>query len=203
MITVIIQALGLTLFVASTIVLGARLRREASGEGAVSSSRFAHIFFYAAVFVPAMLGVFYPGLTSFDALVGFHPLPYRPLAFIIGALMLGPGLYITSASSKALMYHGKGYRAFRLTKNLVEAGMYARVRNPMALGFYLTIVGVGLMVGSTYVTLVSVFAVVPAHIFYLLYFEELELGLRFGPAYLRYKKNVPFLIPARFGPKGT
>ena len=46
--------------------------------------------------------------------------------------------------------------------------MYSRVRNPMALGFYLTIVGIGLMVGSTYVTLVSVFAVVmPAHIFYL------------------------------------
>ena len=119
MVTVIIQALGLTLFVASTAVLGARLRKEASAEAAESSSRLAHIFFYAGVFAPAMLGIFYPGLTSFDALVGFAQLPGRPLAFIIGALMLGPGLYITSASSKALMYHGKGYRAFRLDE---EAG---------------------------------------------------------------------------------
>ena len=149
-----------------------------------------------------MLGVFYPGLTSFDGVTGLAPLPYRPLAFIVGALMLGPGLYITAASSKALMYHGKGYRAFRLTKNLVEEGMYSRLRNPMALGFYLTCIGVGLMVGSTYVTLASALLVVPAHIFYLLYFEELELTFRFGPRYLRYKERVSFIIPALFGSKG-
>ncbi len=203
MVTVIIQALGLTLFVASTAILGARLRRGATPEGAESSSRLAHLFFYAGIFAPAMLGVFYPGLTDFDELVGLPTLPQRPLAFIIGALALGPGLYITSASSKALMYHGKGYRAFRLTKKLVRGGMYSRVRNPMALGFYLTIVGIGLMVGSTYVTLVSLFAVLPAHIFYLRYFEEAELNLRFGPEYLLYKQSVPFLIPARFGSKGA
>ena len=207
MITVVIQGLGLLLFVASTAALGGRLRRESPtgaepfGEMAERTSRLAHLFFYAAIFSPAMLGVFYPGLTRFDALVGLPPLPYRPYAFLAGAIMLGPGLYITSVSSKALTHFGKGYRAFKLTKHLVEGGMYRRVRNPMALGFYLTCVGIGLMVGSTYAVLVSTFLLVPAHIFYLLYFEELELALRLGPEYLRYKGRVPFLIPVVFGSK--
>ncbi len=231
MVVVIIQGLGLLFFVVSTAVLGGRLRRVAStggltsvggltpagakpsegtipstganlpGERAAELSILAQMFFYTMLFSPAMLGVFYPGLPRFDALVGLPPLPYRPYAFIVGALMLGPGLYITSVSSKALIHFGKGYRAFRLTKHLVEGGMYRRVRNPMALGFYLTCVGIGLMVGSTYAVLVSIFLLVPAHIFYLLYFEELELALRLGPEYLRYKGRVPFLIPALFGSK--
>ena len=36
---------------------------------------------------------------------------------------------------------------------------------------------------------------ISAHIFYLKYFEELELILRFGKSYIEYKKRVPFLIP--------
>ena len=36
---------------------------------------------------------------------------------------------------------------------------------------------------------------IPAHAFFLKYFEEVELELRFGESYLEYKKNVPFLIP--------
>jgi protein-S-isoprenylcysteine O-methyltransferase Ste14 len=40
-------------------------------------------------------------------------------------------------------------------------------------------------------------AIIPAHLLYLIYFEELEVGLRLGPAYLEYKQSVPFLIPRR------
>jgi protein-S-isoprenylcysteine O-methyltransferase Ste14 len=36
---------------------------------------------------------------------------------------------------------------------------------------------------------------IPAHIFFLKYFEELELELRFGETYKQYKQTVPFLIP--------
>ena len=40
-------------------------------------------------------------------------------------------------------------------------------------------------------------AVIPAHLLYLIFSRELEVGLRLGPAYLTYKRNVPFLIPRR------
>ena len=36
---------------------------------------------------------------------------------------------------------------------------------------------------------------IPAHIFYLKFFEERELELRFGESYMDYKQRVPFLIP--------
>lgn len=53
----------------------------------------------------------------------------------------------------------------------------------------------GLLAGSTFFTLWLALEVIPAHIFYLKFFEERELELRFGRPYLEYKKAVPFLIP--------
>ena len=35
----------------------------------------------------------------------------------------------------------------------------------------------------------------PAHLFFLKYFEEKELELRFGESYQEYKQQVPFLFP--------
>jgi protein-S-isoprenylcysteine O-methyltransferase Ste14 len=65
----------------------------------------------------------------------------------------------------------------------------------MSLGFYLTCLGISLAAGSTYCTLGTLLVLVPAHLFYLKYFEECELELRFGETYRAYKRNVPFMIP--------
>jgi protein-S-isoprenylcysteine O-methyltransferase Ste14 len=104
-----------------------------------------------------------------------------------------------SVSRKTLSYLRKGAPASKMAMRLVEGGIYNRVRNPRALGFYLACVGVGLMVGSSYVTLVSLLVVIPAHIFNLKYLEELELELRLGEPYIEYKQRVPFMIPGRKG----
>jgi len=37
--------------------------------------------------------------------------------------------------------------------------------------------------------------IIPAHVFFLKFFEELELELRFDESYKQYKQKVPFLIP--------
>ena len=65
----------------------------------------------------------------------------------------------------------------------------------MSLGFYLFSLAVGLSSGSTFITLVVLLGWIPAHVFFLKFFEELELELRFGESYLEYKKSIPFLIP--------
>jgi protein-S-isoprenylcysteine O-methyltransferase Ste14 len=65
----------------------------------------------------------------------------------------------------------------------------------MSLGFYLICVGIGLMVGSTYITVGSLVGIIPVHIFYLKYFEEYELELRLGQSYIEYKGRVPLLVP--------
>jgi protein-S-isoprenylcysteine O-methyltransferase Ste14 len=94
------------------------------------------------------------------------------------------------------MDSGRGLPAFELTKELAVKYIYQRTRNPMALGFCLICIAMGLFAGSTFFTLWSLTVVIPAVILYLKYFEECELGIRFGPSYEEYKKRVPFLFPS-------
>jgi protein-S-isoprenylcysteine O-methyltransferase Ste14 len=62
----------------------------------------------------------------------------------------------------------------------------------MSLGYYLCALSAGFISGSTLLTFVVLLGLIPAHIFFLKYFEELELELRFGDS---YKQAVPFMIP--------
>jgi protein-S-isoprenylcysteine O-methyltransferase Ste14 len=88
--------------------------------------------------------------------------------------------------------------AFKFSKNVVVSGVYNQVRNPMAVGYYLTLLGVGLMAHSTWFTFFSLLVVIPSHIFYIKYFEEFEVELRLGESYVEYKRQTPFLIPRIF-----
>ena len=72
----------------------------------------------------------------------------------------------------------------------------------MSLGFYLGAVGIGLLFGSTYMTLGALLVAIPVHAFYLKYFEEYELELRMGQSYLTYRQQVPFLLPRLTSHKG-
>jgi protein-S-isoprenylcysteine O-methyltransferase Ste14 len=145
---------------------------------------------------PGIIGLFYPGLTHFDELLGLNPLPWKPFFFTLGILLALTGLYFLAVSNKLLRTWGNGANAFRLTKQVVLDDWYQRTRNPMSLGFYLLCVSTGFIAGSTSITLGALLGVIPAHLFFLKHFEELELELRFGASYLQYKRNVPFLIPS-------
>ena len=90
---------------------------------------------------------------------------------------------------------GSGANAFRLTQNVVTSTIYERTRNPMSLGFYLWVVAVGLLFGSTTFTLIALFGVVPSHVVLLRVFEEVELPLRLGDSYRAYQARTPFLLP--------
>ena len=94
---------------------------------------------------------------------------------------------------------GSGANAFRLTKQIVETDIYKYTRNPMSLGYYLFSLGVGFISGSTLLTLYVLLGLIPAHVFFLRFFEELELELRVGESYQAYKQNTSFLIPTSSG----
>jgi protein-S-isoprenylcysteine O-methyltransferase Ste14 len=49
--------------------------------------------------------------------------------------------------------------------------------------------------GSILLTLANLLGLIPAHIFFLRFFDEMELELRFGDLYKNYIQKVPFLIP--------
>ena len=147
-----------------------------------------------------MIWVFYPGLTHVDELVGLKPLPLRPIFLVIGIGIAFPGLFLLGITNKSLRALGRGANAFRLTKQVVDQDIYKYTRNPMSLGYYLFALSIGFISGSTLLTLAVLFGVIPAHIFFLKYLEELELELRLGESYKEYKQKTPFLIP-RFSAK--
>ncbi|MBE0680795.1 MAG: hypothetical protein IH589_02685 [Anaerolineales bacterium] len=187
--------IGLLSFAAGTVILGRWLRKNQTISDAERSSRIMHFLFFAGLIAPPIVGIFYPGLTHFDELVGLQSLPWKPLFLVLGILFAIPGLYFMGITNKLLRALGSGTNAFILTKKIVNDDIYKRTRNPMSLGFYLSVLAVAFAFSSTFVLLAVCLGLIPAHIFFLKYFEELELELRFGESYLEYKKSVPFLIP--------
>jgi len=187
--------LGTIAFFIAALVLGVWLRSHRTKADAEKSSRVMHFFFFAGLVAPPIVGIFYPGLTRFDALLGLPSLPFKPFFLVLGILLAIPGLYFLGVTNKLLRSLGSGTNAFILTKKIVNDDIYKRTRNPMSLGFYLFALALAFASSSTFILLAASLGLIPAHAFFLKYFEELELELRFGEAYLEYKKTVPFLIP--------
>ena len=186
---------GLLTFTGAAALLGRQLRHKPSKENAERSSRIMHTLFFAGLIAPGTLALFYPGLTRFDDLLGMPSLPVRAAFLGLGILMLIPGFYLLVGSNMLLRTKGSGANAFVLTRRIVADDLYRRTRNPMSLGYYLCNLALGFMAGSTSITLGALLLVIPAHLFFLLYFEETELALRLGDSYLVYKRNTPFLFP--------
>jgi len=193
--TIVLQALGWLTSTTGTITLGTWLRRNPSKRNAERTSRIVHFLWWMGIVLPEVFGVFYPGLTRFDRELGLNPLPRHPVVLTVGTLGLLIGAYLFVVSNVALRLLGQGANAFRLTKRLVVGNIYKRTRNPMSLGYYLASVGIGLLAGSTYITLGALLVMIPSHVFYLKYFEEYELELRMAQSYVEYKRRVPFLLP--------
>lgn len=205
MVTIVVQALGVVVFLAGSIWLGLRIRRAQTRPAAERASRVSHALFWTCLLGPGLVGLFYPGLTHYDRLLGIGPLPLRPVALVAGLPLLAAGLGLMAAANRALVRIGRGAPAFLLTERLVTQGIYGRTRNPMSLGYYAACLGLGLIAGSVTVTLGALLVVVPAHLFNLRYFEDRELELRHGDAYRDYRRQVAFLLPriARGKPTGT
>jgi protein-S-isoprenylcysteine O-methyltransferase Ste14 len=200
MFTIVLQTLSWLAFLAATIALGAWLRRNPGKRNAEVTSRILHFLFWFGVIPPAGLGFLVPGLMGFDEVLGLPSLPLLPVVRPAGALGLLLGLVLILVSNVALLRLGEGTNAFWLTQRLVAGDIYQWTRNPMSLGLYLAAVGLGLLAGSTTLTLGALFVVIPVHVFYLKTFEELELELRLGMSYVEYRRRVPFLLP-RLGPR--
>ncbi|VTR71263.1 conserved membrane hypothetical protein [Desulfosarcina cetonica] len=190
-----IQIIGCALFFLSTVVLGIFLRKYPTEKVCETTTMTLHFIVVVALFLPVLIGIFYPGLTKYDELLGIQSLPYRAIGIALGVIFIPIGIFFVAVSNLALMEKGHGQAAFFLTKNVVDGYVYKLSRNPMSFGFYAGCLALGLLAGSTFFTLWLALEVIPAHIFYLKFFEERELELRFGRPYLEYKKAVPFLIP--------
>jgi len=194
MITVYIHIIGVFAFTLGALILGYRIRKRREKDFGRKQSRIMHFLFHSGLTIPAAISPFYPGLKQFDKLLGL-PSIANPFTLVAGILILATGLYFITGAIMGLGKEGKGAPAFKLTENIARRGVYDTVRNPMSIGHYMLYIGVSLIAGSSYLLLGSLLFVIPAHIFHLKYFEEVELEIRYGESYLLYKKQLPFLIP--------
>jgi len=195
MFTLYLALAGLLTFILGVWIIGLWLRNHPSKVNAENSSRVVHILFFAGLGAPFLIGIFHPGFAHLDELIGLNPLPLKSLFFITGIIMAIPAIYFLGVSYRLVRTLGDGHNALRLTKQIVVQDVYKHTRNPMSLGYYLFSLSTGFISGSTLLTVYILLGIIPTHIFFLKYFEELELALRFGKPYNEYKLKVPFLFP--------
>jgi protein-S-isoprenylcysteine O-methyltransferase Ste14 len=112
-----------------------------------------------------------------------------------GAALLLGGLVLFAWSVGLFASIGRGTLApWDPTRNLVAAGPYRHVRNPMISGVGLILLGEALIWGSKTVgAWLAAFLLINHACFLLL--EEPGLEQRFGEAYRVYKAHVPRWIP--------
>jgi len=190
------QLSGVGVFVVVTLALGVLLRKRPQQELAERLSRVSHLAFWLGLTAPWALGFLFPGIAALDRVSGLGPLPLALwVRVVVGGPLLVVGVAFMQASMSGLGRKGRGAAAFKLTSNVVATGVYGLVRNPMALGYYAACLGGAVLAGSTWMLLYTALGVIPAHVFNLVSFEELELSLRYGEPYQAYRATTPFLIP--------
>jgi protein-S-isoprenylcysteine O-methyltransferase Ste14 len=97
-----------------------------------------------------------------------------------------------------LALRGSGAPFFiALSEKLAVDWLYAWTRNPMVLAGLAFLVSLGIWYQSALFVLWTLGLFAPALLFFIRFYEELELKLRFGASYLEYKAKTPMLWPKK------
>jgi protein-S-isoprenylcysteine O-methyltransferase Ste14 len=187
----------------SILVLGILLRTIHSKKAAEIITRIMQLIVVSSVILSLIIVIYYLRVYNYDVLLNIPSIPFPTISKAVGVVMMLMGIGLAILAPLSLLESGEGLPLFVLTKKLADNFLYKRTRNPMMLGFFLTVVGMGLLIGSTFFALWSLIAFIPAIIFWLKFFEERELEMKFGQSYREYKQRVPFLIPSFRKMNGT
>jgi len=143
------------------------------------------------VVIPFLLHNSFTGLTSSWGNNSFVVWSF----IIIGTGIMIIGLLLFIRCVDLFVRVGKGTLApWDPTRNLVLAGPYRYVRNPMIGAVALMLLGQTLLWGSLIIGLWMIVFVGINHL-YFIYMEEPGLEKRFGDNYRSYKARVPRWIP--------
>jgi protein-S-isoprenylcysteine O-methyltransferase Ste14 len=115
------------------------------------------------------------------------PLSVRIFAGLV-LLLLGVAMIV--GAKRGFDAAGTNIRPDQPTTALVTTGLFAHARNPVYIGGELALVGLALLLGSGWILLLMVPAMLLLHYGVVLR-EERYLERKFGAAYLAYKESVP------------
>jgi protein-S-isoprenylcysteine O-methyltransferase Ste14 len=135
---------------------------------------------------------------------------YTPIPFLLAMVVYAQPTAVTmavgcivAAAGECIRFWGVAY-AGSLTRvtgsvgapEVIVAGPFARVRNPLYVGNVLTYIGIGIMSNAIFPWLVLAAAVwFGIQYFQIVMLEESFLEKEFGAEYLDFKCNVPRFIP--------
>jgi protein-S-isoprenylcysteine O-methyltransferase Ste14 len=149
-----------------------------------------------AIFTALMLSVVYGGVIT-DRALNMTPLLPGAAGVLVGASLVALGIPLW-AWCLVLFWNAKGTAVpFNPPRELVVAGPYAWVRNPMLTGVFASLFGFGFILHSAAMVLLWTPAFLMFNLISVKVLEEPELELRFGASYREYRQRVPMLLPRR------
>ncbi len=113
---------------------------------------------------------------------------------IIGFIGLYISMKLLRISGKMLKEMGEP-QEWGWTSKLVTNGVYGCVRHPHHFGIGLSITSIGLLIGGIATFSFMTISIWISIVIFLIEIEEKELVEKFNGEYLKYKKNIPMLIP--------
>jgi protein-S-isoprenylcysteine O-methyltransferase Ste14 len=118
------------------------------------------------------------------------------IKYLISILTIIIGLFFLFWTTYTQLKIGKGTPAPNApTQRLIMSGPYKLMRNPIEFGAILYYFGLGTITLSYTVGFVCFLLGLVFGSSYHKFIEEKELERRFGEDYIKYRQNVPFLIP--------
>jgi protein-S-isoprenylcysteine O-methyltransferase Ste14 len=187
----------------SSVAFGILLRIIHSKNAAEITTRIMHVIVVCSMTVPLINAIYNLEIYNYDELLNIPSLPFPTISKAVAFVMMFIGIGLIILAVGSLLFRGQGFPLMILTEKLADNLLYRRTRNPMMLGFFLTVIAIGLLIGSSFFTLWSLIGFTSAIIFWLKFFEECELEMRFGQSYREYKQRVPFLFPSFRKMSGT
>ena len=133
-----------------------------------------------------------------DSAFGFPELFSGISGTIIGIVFLLPGLALWIWCVVWFLNARGTPVPFNPPRELVTGGPYTWSRNPMLIGVFAFLFGIGFLLHSVSMVFVWTPVFVIFNVLELKLVEEPELERRFGESYIEYRRRVPMFVP-----KGT
>jgi protein-S-isoprenylcysteine O-methyltransferase Ste14 len=183
-----IQALWL-LWLAGWVVGGWRTKRVVRTESA--ASRLSHV-------IPLGLGaVLLMFRRAAGPLLAMRMFPYATWTYWVAAALVFVGLLVAAWARIHLAGNWSGTVTLKQDHSLTRTGPYRFVRHPIYTGLLIAILGSAIATGE-WRGLVA-FALITLSFLRKIAIEERFLTTQFGDAYVRYRAEVPALVPWRMG----
>lgn len=192
----ILRYLTITLFVlwcVSEIVISLISFRNRSKHVSTRADRFSYVIVWFATVPPI----------GFEYLIRAHPILANgfgnfstrdPLPGSLGCLFIAFGVTIRGVAVATLKKQFTLNVSIVEQHELVETGMYRVIRHPAYLGYLVSLLGIGLVLGN-WVGLTALVVLPLAGIVYRIKVEERALLDHFGATYQAYARRTKRLLP--------